>query len=377
MLAGQSGAHTQANLQRISRPTHLITNLAYRLKPYHTRNLYGRARLDTHADVNIMPVSMYRLVFQDPNMKKLVPSNLEIGTYTTDTIKIVGSCMFYLVHLDTKKLVDVTFFVAANDGSMLLSCKTTLMLGLIQPRTRLDYLPPRASLITSSADHPKKTKSPLHVQKQEVSAQTYSQDVATQMPKCKYAIPKLVTSKDQILCEYLNVFKGIGHFQGPPYHIQIDPSVTPKQTPSCPIPVHLKDAFKQEIDKMLQAGVIKPVHEATPWINSFVLVESNDKSGNLKMCICLDQTNLNKAITREPYHFIMPEDIAHLLADACIMTVCNCKKGYWHQRLDEASSFLTTFNTEIGRFRYTVMPFGATVAGDVFQCKLDQCFWKD
>ena len=70
----------------------------------------------------------------------------------------------------------------------------------------------------------------------------------------------------------------------------------------------------------------------------------------------------------------MPGDIAHLLADACIMTVCNCKTGYSHQNLDEASPFLTTFNTEIGRFRYTVMPFGGTVTGDVFQCKLDECF---
>ena len=104
-----------------------------------------------------MPASVYRLVFQIPNMKKLASSSLEIGTYTTDTVKIVDSCMFYLVHPDTKKLMDVTFFVAVNDGSMLLSCKTTLMLGLIQPRSRLDYLPPRASLITSSADHPKKT----------------------------------------------------------------------------------------------------------------------------------------------------------------------------------------------------------------------------
>ena len=38
--------------------------------------------------------------------------------------------------------------------------------------------------------------------------------------------------------------------------------------------------------------------------------------------------------------------------------------------------FLTTLNTELGRFRYTVMPFGVTVAGDVFQHKLDQCFGK-
>ena len=35
---------------------------------------------------------------------------------------------------------------------------------------------------------------------------------------------------------------------------------------------------------------------------------------------------------------------------------------------------MTTFNTEFGRYRYTVLPFGATVAGDVFQHKLDECF---
>ena len=127
---------------------------------------------------------------------------------------------------------------------------------------------------------------------------------------------------------------------------------------------------------MLQTGLLAPVHEGTPWINSFVLVESKDKLDNLKLHICLDATNLNKAITREHCHFRMPEYIAHLLADACILTVCDCKKGYWHQKLDQASSFLTTFNTEIGRFRYTVMPFGITVAGDVFQRHLAQCFGK-
>ena len=154
--------------------------------------------------------------------------------------------------------------------------------------------------------------------------------------------------------------RGLADFQGPPYHIQLDPGVTPKQTPCHPIPVHLKEAFQQEVNKMLQVGVLKPVQEATPWINSFVLVEGKDKSGNLKLRMCLDPTNLNKAIMREPYHLKSPEDIAHLLADACIMTVCDCKKGYWHQHLelDEASSFLTTFNTELGRLRYIVMPFG-------------------
>ena len=127
----------------------------YRLKKHENRNLYMRARLHTCADVNIMPASVYKLVFHDPNLDKLTPNKLQIGTYTNDTVKIVGTCKLYLVHLDTKKLIEIIFYVATNDGNVLLSCKSTLALDLIQPRSRLDYLPPRASLITSTQDHPK------------------------------------------------------------------------------------------------------------------------------------------------------------------------------------------------------------------------------
>ena len=140
----------------------------------------------------------------------------------------------------------MAFFVVVNEGSMLLSCKTTLMLGLIQAKTRLNYLLPRTSLITSSADHHKKTKSTLCVQNEEVSTQTSTQEVAVQMLKCIYAVTKLVTSKDQIPCEYPDAFEGIGSFPGPPCYIQIDPCVTPKQTPSCPIPSTSKKCLNEK-----------------------------------------------------------------------------------------------------------------------------------
>ena len=70
----------------------------------------------------------------------------------------------------------------------------------------------------------------------------------------------------------------------------------------------------------------------------------------------------------------LQKNITHLLADATVLMVLDCKKGYWHQELDEESSYLTTFNTEFSRYQYTVRSFGATVVGDVFQRKLDQCF---
>ena len=140
-------------------------------------------------------------------------------------------------------------------------------------------------------------------------------------------LPKLVTSRYQILHSYQDVFEVIRCFPGPLYHTHLDPSNTLKQTSCRPIPVHLKEAFKQDIDKLLKVWVLKPVHEATPWINSFVLVEGKHKTGNLKLRIYLDPTILNEAIVRGPYHLKAPEDIARLLADACIMSVCDCKKS--------------------------------------------------
>ena len=119
-----------------------------------------------------------------------------------------------------------------------------------------------------------------------MSAQSSSQVVT--VPDAKQLVSKLVTSKEQILQSYPDVFEGIGCFLGPPYHIQLDQSISLKQTPCRPILVHLKEAFQQEIDKIFKAGVMKPVHEATPWINSFVLVEGKDKLGNLKHRICFE-----------------------------------------------------------------------------------------
>ena len=148
----------QAQTKVDKKPACLITNLLYRLKMHENRNLYLRARLDTCANVSIMPASVYKLRFCDPNLEKLIPNKLQIGTYTNDTVKIVGTCKLYLVHPDTKKLIETIFYVATDDGSVLLFCKSTLALDPIQPRSRLDYLPSRASLITSTQDHPKKTK---------------------------------------------------------------------------------------------------------------------------------------------------------------------------------------------------------------------------
>ena len=44
------------------------------------------------------------------------------------------------------------------------------------------------------------------------------------------SLPVIVTQKEQIKALYSDVFEGIGHFPGKPYHINLDQSVTPVQT---------------------------------------------------------------------------------------------------------------------------------------------------
>ena len=189
-------------------PVYLMANLAYHLQEYHTRNQCLWTRLDTSTDVNLMPMAVYYLMFKDPQLKKLTPSNMEIETYTTEVVKIIGMCHFYLVHPESKQLSKVMFFVAKENGSVLISCRTTMELGLIKPCVCLDYLPPKARLLTSTCNQPSKTKSYkpiIHYMKETVTPNTsvVPSDDKTSTLSLKYNITQkddqLVTRQEHIM----------------------------------------------------------------------------------------------------------------------------------------------------------------------------------
>eukprot|EP00112_Aurelia_sp_Birch-Aquarium-sp1_P025746 Seg874.2 transcript_id=Seg874.2/GoldUCD/mRNA.D3Y31 product="Retrovirus-related Pol polyprotein from transposon 17.6" protein_id=Seg874.2/GoldUCD/D3Y31 len=66
------------------------------------------------------------------------------------------------------------------------------------------------------------------------------------------------------------------------------------------------------------------------------------------------------------------DDILPKLHNAKVFSVLDLKSGYWHVKLDEESSFLTTFNTQFGRYRWLRFPFGLNVSAEIFQRKLHQ-----
>ena len=48
--------------------------------------------------------------------------------------------------------------------------------------------------------------------------------------------------------------------------------------------------------------------------------------------------------------------------------------GYHNLKLDEKLSYFMTFMCQFGRYRYKQLPFGAALAGDLFQREIDKIF---
>ena len=138
-------------------PQYIVINLEYKLKPHKKRTKFLRVRIDTCANVNLMPINVYKLLYKDEDCTKLEPSNkVAVKTYTTEKIKIVGSCKLFVLHPDTKCLQEVAFQVTSHEGSVIISYATSLELGLIQPHRSLDVVPEKGILTYSKAYLPVK-----------------------------------------------------------------------------------------------------------------------------------------------------------------------------------------------------------------------------
>ena len=152
----------------------------------------------------------------------------------------------------------------------------------------------------------------------------------------------------------------------------LDPNIPAVvHTPPLPlrrVPISLKDDIKRELDEMVNNVIIAKIKEDEPtqWVNS--LVYRRKQNGRLRLC--LDPKDLNGAIQRERHVTPTPptlEEMLPKLADAKVFSIVDAKCGYWNVVLDEESSYLTTFNSPFGRYRFKRMPFWLRMSQDVFQ----------
>ena len=162
-------------------------------------------------------------------------------------------------------------------------------------------------------------------------------------------------------------FDTIGNMPGA-YTIRTDPSVPAVQHARWKVPIEYRDQIEKALDDMVLKGVIAPVTKPTTWVSS--LTYPHKPGGSL--CICLDPKDLNKAIVQEHYKAPTLDEITHCLSWATCFSKLDAKDGFWSIHLDEDSSYLTTFNTHHGRYRFLHMPFSLKMSQDIFQMWMDQ-----
>ena len=160
----------------------------------------------------------------------------------------------------------------------------------------------------------------------------------------------------QVLYQYNEVFDNkLGTLPGQ-IHLEVDQSITPVQEPVRRVPVAVRETLIKEIGDMEKDGVFKKVDEPTDWVSPLVIV----KKPNGRLRICMDPKQLNRALKRAHYLTVTVDEILPQLSKAKVFSVCDVKSGFWHVVLDEESSYLTTFGTPTGRYRWLRMPFGIT-----------------
>ena len=195
------------------------------------------------------------------------------------------------------------------------------------------------------------------------------------------SVSRFPLTKQEILSHYSSCFEGIGHFPGDPYKFHLKPDHKPARHAPQKVPVHLEEAFKEEINSLVRQGILEEVKEHTDWVNSYVIVEKDTGNAHApnhtvkkKLRICLDPRDLNEALEREPYHTRSVDEITAKLQGMTVFTIVDFKKGYWMVVLHPDSRKLTCMALPFGRFQWTHLPMGTVVAQDIFQSKLDAIF---
>ena len=132
------------------------------------------------------------------------------------------------------------------------------------------------------------------------------------------------------------------------------------------VPQAMKQVVRDEVDKMLEKGVIR--QSVSPWSSPIVLVRKKD--GTWRFCV--DFRKVNAVTHKDAYPLPNIEETLDSLDGAQYFSTLDLASGYWQVELEEEAKEKTAFATPLGLYEFNVMPFGLTNAPATFQ-RLMEC----
>ena len=200
---------------------------------------------------------------------ELQPSAAKIYPYGSSTaLPLRGKCKA-AVHSTTSTVNAATFYVIQGDHGSLLSRKTATELGLLK--------------VVNS--------------------------MSTEMP---------ISSPNQLLHEYQDIFQGIGKLKDFQVKLHIDESVQHVTQPHRRIPFHMRKRVESELNQLQEKGVIERISGPLPWVSPIVATPKPKNPDKVR--ICVDMRLPNTAIQRERHITPTVDDLIHDLNGAVVFS---------------------------------------------------------
>ncbi|KAK4311797.1 hypothetical protein Pmani_011926 [Petrolisthes manimaculis] len=157
---------------------------------------------------------------------------------------------------------------------------------------------------------------------------------------------------------------------GGPMHIELTDDARPfSVTAPRIIPYSWREEIKQQLDDLLDKGIIEKVDYPTSWCHPIVPVPK--KQSGVRLCV--DLTRLNRYVKRPVYPVRSPHDaIASVGPEAAWFTTLDAKMGYFQIKIAEEDQDLTCFITPWGRYKFRRAVMGLVSSGDEYNRRGDQ-----
>jgi hypothetical protein len=131
------------------------------------------------------------------------------------------------------------------------------------------------------------------------------------------------------------------------------------------------EEVKKEIEKMLEAGFIRPCKYAER-ISSIVPIQKKDG----RWWVCVDFRDLNRATPKDEYPMPIAEMLINVAAGNKILSFMDGNAGYNQIFMASEDIHKTAFRVPgaVGLFEYVVMTFGLKNAGATYQCAMNYIY---
>jgi hypothetical protein len=155
------------------------------------------------------------------------------------------------------------------------------------------------------------------------------------------------------------------------HRLPIKSGFSPYKQPARRFNPIIQDRVKKDVERLLDAGFIRPFRYAE-WVSNIVPVEKNTD----KIRVCIDFHNLNKATTKDEYPMPIDDMLINNASEHRVISFLNGNAGYNQIFMAEEDMSKTAFRCSvfISLFEWVVMTFGLKNTGATYQRTMNLIF---